>query len=239
MTRIALIVQHHAHVVQDDAFVADLDDAALDLDLRAHVTQAKVDGAQIESAADVGLVQRAAHQRAHVRLAFRVRHGVGRDEREQARADVALDVGLDVLGHEPRAQLGAPAEAHRRAVDGDGEVLDGNALFVQREAAGADDHVAIEVLGAQADGAGDRHLAAQLGLVHRSAGLELDAQVAGQALQRAGGAQERLHQLQVQVPGQHAGDALAVHAPLDDQVAALGLQVGLVEHDAVAAHADV
>ena len=86
-------------------------------------------------------------------------------------------------------------------------------------------------LRAQADGVGDRHLAAQVGLVQRAARLQLDAQVAVQPLDRAGGAQERLQQLQVQVPGQIARDRLAVQPPGDDQIAAVGLEVRLVEHD--------
>ena len=86
-------------------------------DLGAHVAQAKVDGAEIEPAAHLGLQQRPAQPRAHVRLALRVGHRVGRDEGEQPGADVAVDVGLDVLGHEPRPQRGAAPELHRRAVD--------------------------------------------------------------------------------------------------------------------------
>jgi hypothetical protein len=111
--------------------------------------------------------------------------------------------------------------------------------FVQREAARADDHVAIEVLGAQADGAGDRHLAAQLGLVHRAARIELHA--AGRPTgARAGWPRPGTAAPAPGPGGRTAGrDALAVQAPLDDQVAAVGLEVRLVEHDAVAAHADV
>ena len=56
---------------------------------------------------------------------------------------------------------------------------------VEREPSRADDDVAVEVLRAQADGVGDRHLAAQVGLVQRAARLQLDAQIAGHPLERA------------------------------------------------------
>ena len=102
--------------------------------------------------------------------------------------------------------------------------------LIQREPARADDDVAVEVLRAQADGVGDRHLAAQVGLVQRAARLQLDAQIAGQPLERAGGAEERLQQLEVQVARQAARDRLAVQPPGDDQIAAVGLEVRLVEH---------
>ena len=200
----ALVVEDDAHVVQDDAVVADLDDAALHGDLGPHVAQAKVDGAEIEPTAHLGLQQRPAHPRAHVRLALGVGHRVGRDEREQAGADVTVDVGLDVLGHEPRPQRGAAAEAHRRPVDRDRQVLHGDAALIERELARPDHHVAIEVPGAEADGVGDRHLPPQVRLVQRAARLQLDAQAAVELLDRAGGAQERLHQLQVEVPGEIA-----------------------------------
>ena len=112
----ALVVEHDAHVVEDDALVADLDDTALNLDLGPHVAQAEVDRAEIEAPAHLRLLQRAAEAGADVRLALRVRDGVGRDEREQARADVAVDVGLDVLGREPGAERrrGRPASSSNR-----------------------------------------------------------------------------------------------------------------------------
>jgi hypothetical protein len=44
-----------------------------------------------------------------VRLARHVRHRLGRDEGQQARADVTVDVGLDVLGANPGPQRGVPA----------------------------------------------------------------------------------------------------------------------------------
>ncbi len=106
-------------VVEDDALVADLDDAALHLDLAAEVAQAKVDGVEIEAAADVGVEQRPPQVGPDVRLPLRVGDGVRRREGQEARADVAVDVGLEVLGDEPGAERGAPAQLHRRAVDGD------------------------------------------------------------------------------------------------------------------------
>ena len=83
------------------------------------------------------------------------------------------------------------------------------------------------------------HLAAQVRLVQRAAGLQLHVQAAVHLLDRAGRAQERLQQLQVEVPGQVARDRLAVQPPGDDQIAAVGLEVRLVEHDALAVDADV
>ena len=122
-----LVVEQHLDVVEDDPLVADLDDAALDLHLAAEIAQAKVDRVEIEPTADVGAEQRATQVRPDMRLPLRVGDGVGRGVGEQARADVAVDVGLEVLGDEPRAERGAPAQLHRRAVDGDRQVLDRHA----------------------------------------------------------------------------------------------------------------
>ena len=90
-------------------------------------------------------------------------------------------------------------------------------LGVQREPSRADDDVAVEVLRAQADGVGDRHLAAHVGLVQRAARLQLDAQIAGDPLEGHGGAEERLQQLQIQVARQVARDRLVVQPPGDDR----------------------
>ena len=59
-------------------------------------------------------------------------------------------------GANPGPSVARPPRLHRRPVDGDGQVLHRDAALIERELARADDHVAIEVLGAQADGVGDR-----------------------------------------------------------------------------------
>ena len=53
----AAVVQAHAHVVQRDAAVADLDQAALHLDLRPRDRHAEVDGLEIDAAVHLWLVQ--------------------------------------------------------------------------------------------------------------------------------------------------------------------------------------
>ena len=84
-------------------------------------------------------------------------------------------------GTNPGPSVARPPRLHRRPVDGDRHVLHRDAALIERELARPDDDVAIEVLRAQADGVGDRHLAAQVGLVERAARLQLHVQVAGAA----------------------------------------------------------
>ena len=128
---------------------------------------------------------------------------VGRDEREQPGADVAVDVGLDVLGRRsPVPAWRAPTSAHRRAVDGDRQVLHRRRRpYRARTCPTRSTTSRSKSPGPHADGVGDRHLPAQVRLVQRAA--RLDARRAGrrEPLERAGGAQERLQQLQVEVPG--------------------------------------
>ena len=158
-----LVVEEHLDVVEDDAVVADLDDAALHLHLAAEIAQAKVDGVEVEAPADVGVEQGPPQVGPDVRLALRVGDGVRRRVGQQARADVAVDVGLEVLGDEPGAERGASAQLHRRAVDGDGQVLDRHAAAArEREPPGVDDDVAVEPVRADVDRVDDRHLAAQI-----------------------------------------------------------------------------
>ena len=225
--------------MEDDAVVADLDDAALHLHLAAEIAQAKVDRVEVEAAADVGVEQGPAQVGPDVRLPLRVGDGVGRGVGEEARADVAVDVGLEILGDEPGAERGASAQLHRRAVDGDRQVLDRHASAGgEREPPRVDDDVAVELVRADVNRVHDRHLAPEIGAVERAAGGQLGAQIAAQPID-GDGSQEGLQQLEIEVAGERAGDGAPVEPPFDPQVAAVGGEVRLVERDVIAGDVDV
>ena len=143
----ATVGERDLHVVENEAFVADLHDAAMDLDLVAEAAQPARDRAQVQAAANLGLLRGAAQPGAHVRAALRIGDRVGRDEGQQARADVAVDVGLDVGHREPWPETHLSGEPHRCAVDRDREVLEPRAGDVERDHARPDHDVAVEVLG--------------------------------------------------------------------------------------------
>ena len=225
--------------MEDDAVVADLDDAALHLHLAAEIAQAKVDGVEVEAAADVRVEQGPPQVGPDVRLPLRIGDGVGRRVGQEPRADVAVDVGLEILRDEPGAERGASAQLHRGAVDGDGQVLDRHAApRGEREPPGVDDDVAVELARADVNGVHNHHLAAEIGTVERPSGRQLGAQIAAQPLDGRR-AQKRLEQLQVEVTGERPGDGPPVEPPFDPQIAAVGAEVRLVERDVLAGDVDV